>query len=72
MVIVVGGAHITFDGVSVTFAGKPALIDVDLVVPRHQIFGIIGPVTSASAPPFSRSSSSRSSASHVYCHLLLE
>jgi phosphate transport system ATP-binding protein len=46
VVTVVGNAHITFDGVSVTFAGKPALIDVDLVVPRHRIFGIIGPARS--------------------------
>ena len=38
--------HITFDRVGVTFDGQPALIEVDLDVPRHQIFGIIGPARS--------------------------
>jgi phosphate transport system ATP-binding protein len=38
--------HITFDRVGVTFDGHPALIEIDLDVPRHQIFGIIGPARS--------------------------
>ena len=39
-------AHVRFDGVSVDYAGTPALVDVSLDVPRHQIFGIIGPARS--------------------------
>ena len=38
--------HIRFEHVSVDFAGKPGLIDVSLEVPRHRIFGIIGPAGS--------------------------
>ncbi|HET7221459.1 MAG TPA: ATP-binding cassette domain-containing protein [Vicinamibacterales bacterium] len=36
-------AHITFERVSVEYAGTPALVDISLAVPRHRIFGIIGP-----------------------------
>jgi phosphate transport system ATP-binding protein len=39
-------AHITFAGVSVDYGTKPALIDVDLEIPRHEIFAIIGPAGS--------------------------
>jgi phosphate transport system ATP-binding protein len=38
--------HIRFRHVSVAYAGKPALRDINLAIPRRQIFGIIGPANS--------------------------
>jgi len=46
MVILAMVAHIRFDNVQVSYAGKPALRDVSLGIPRNQIFGIIGPANS--------------------------
>jgi phosphate transport system ATP-binding protein len=38
--------HIAFRGVSVRYGGKTALDRVSLDIPRHRIFGIIGPANS--------------------------
>jgi phosphate transport system ATP-binding protein len=38
--------HIRFENVSVSYGQKPALRDISLDVPRHQILGIIGPANS--------------------------
>ncbi|MFV1966483.1 MAG: phosphate ABC transporter ATP-binding protein [Pirellulaceae bacterium] len=38
--------HIRFDGVSVRYGQHTALRDITLDVPRHQIFGIVGPANS--------------------------
>jgi len=38
--------HIRFRHVSVAYAGKPALRDINLAIPRRQILGIIGPANS--------------------------
>ena len=40
------GAHIVFQNVTVSYAARTALDHVSLQVPRHQIFGIIGPAGS--------------------------
>lgn len=45
----VGGAvetHIRFDDVRIAYGGKPALKGISLEIPRHEIFGIIGPANS--------------------------
>jgi phosphate transport system ATP-binding protein len=39
-------AHIVFQNVTVSYAARTALDHVSLQVPRHQIFGIIGPAGS--------------------------
>lgn len=39
-------AHIVFRNLSVSYAGKTALDNISIEVPRHQIFGIIGPANS--------------------------
>ena len=39
-------AHIVFQDVTVTYGGKVALDAIRLEIPRHQIFGIIGPANS--------------------------
>ena len=39
-------AHIVFQNVTVSYAAKIALNDINLEVPTHQIFGIIGPAGS--------------------------
>jgi phosphate transport system ATP-binding protein len=38
--------HIVFDRVSVDYAGKAALVDVSVEIPRHRILAIIGPAGS--------------------------
>ena len=38
--------HIAFEDVSVRYGGKVALDRLTLAIPRHQIFGIIGPANS--------------------------
>ena len=38
--------HIRFRHVSVAYAGKPALRDINLAIPRRQILGIVGPANS--------------------------
>jgi phosphate transport system ATP-binding protein len=40
------GAHIVFQNVTVRYAARTALDHISLQVPRHQIFGIIGPAGS--------------------------
>jgi len=40
------GIGIQFRGLSVQYAGKPALRDISLEIPANQIFGIIGPANS--------------------------
>ena len=45
----VGGAvdpHIRFDDVRIAYGGKPALRGISLEIPRHEIFGVIGPANS--------------------------
>ena len=45
-------AHIRFRNVTVSYGSRTALSNVSLDLPRHQIFGIIGPANSGkSAPP---------------------
>ena len=39
-------AHIVFRNVTVSYAGKTALDNVNVEMPTHQIFGIIGPASS--------------------------
>jgi len=39
-------AHIAFRDVTVTYGAKTALRNIDLEIPRNQIFGIIGPANS--------------------------
>lgn len=39
-------AHIAFRDVTVTYGAKAALRNIDLEIPRNQIFGIIGPANS--------------------------
>jgi phosphate transport system ATP-binding protein len=43
---VAGDVHITFRDLSVRYGGKTALDRISLDVPRHSIFGIIGPANS--------------------------
>jgi phosphate transport system ATP-binding protein len=38
--------HIRFEDVTVAYGDRPALRDITLDIPRHQIFGIIGPANS--------------------------
>jgi phosphate transport system ATP-binding protein len=40
------GTHIVFQNVTVRYAARTALDHISLQVPRHQIFGIIGPAGS--------------------------
>ncbi len=44
--MVAASTHIAFRDVSVTYGAKTALRNVDLDIPRNQIFGIIGPSNS--------------------------
>lgn len=39
-------AHIAFRNLTVSYGSKTALHDISLEIPRHQIFGIIGPANS--------------------------
>lgn len=40
------GAHVEFRNVTVRYGAKVALADLSLAIPRHTIFGIIGPANS--------------------------
>ena len=42
----VAAAHIVFQNVTVRYAARAALEDINLEVPKHEIFGIIGPAGS--------------------------
>ena len=44
--MVAASTHIAFRDVSVTYGAKTALRNIDLEIPRNQIFGIIGPSNS--------------------------
>ena len=44
--VTAAAAHIVFKNLTVRYAAKTALDDINLEVPKHQIFGIIGPAGS--------------------------
>jgi phosphate transport system ATP-binding protein len=46
VVAAIVAAHIVFDNVTVTYGRKAALEDIRVEIPRHEIFGIIGPANS--------------------------